>query len=818
MIRLLYIFLLLWSAGISAQFSLTGVVMDENNRPITDAEILVEPNQQFVGVDNKGAYRIQLEEGKHFLTVYSYSFSTRSIEVEIRSDQQLDIILEPLGAKLSEVEIMARREALFGLKRMASVEGTSIYSGKKSEVVLLGQHATNLVSNNPRQIYAQVVGLNIYEGNDAGLQLNIGGRGLDPNRTANFNTRQNGYDISADVLGYPESYYTPPAEALDEIQVVRGAAALQYGTQFGGLVNFIMKRAPKRKLEVKLRNAIGSNGLINNFLSAGGQQNGWEYSGYFQYKQGDGFRPNSDFSSKNAYARISHKWANGIKLSGEYTHLDYIAQQPGGLTDTQFSDDIYQSNRARNYFSVDWNLAALKMEHKINDQWLYDIQLSGLIASRKAVGWRGNPIELNQNPITALDEQDVNGEYVLPRDLIDGRFKNYTVEAKVVRKGNIASQKVTSLLGAKWYLANNKGIQGPGSKKDDADFELYTSEFPDYASQSDFTFPNKNLALFTEHVWHLTDKLEITPGARFEWIKTESKGTYNQVTFDIAGNPIGNKLRSDNRTLDRVFVLMGLGLSYAWSPKVQLYTNISQNYRSVTFSDIRVVSPTFIVDENISDEKGFTLDGGLRGQWGEAINFDVGAFAIKYNDRIGIKLDNRANRVRKNIGDAIIYGAEIFTDINLLALWKGNTDRYRLNLFSNLALTKSEYLRSEENNVVGKQVEFIPAANLKSGIRGGYRNWLLSLQYTYLSEQYTDVENSQAAPVSDSRHGIIGPIYAYDVWDLSMSYRYGLLKVEAGVNNFLDEAYFTRRATGYPGPGIIPSDPRAWYLGVELTF
>ena len=28
-----------------------------------------------------------------------------------------------------------------------------------------------------------------------GLQLNIGGRGLDPNRTSNFNTRQNGYDI-----------------------------------------------------------------------------------------------------------------------------------------------------------------------------------------------------------------------------------------------------------------------------------------------------------------------------------------------------------------------------------------------------------------------------------------------------------------------------------------------------------------------------------------------------------------------------------------------------------------------------------------------
>ena len=89
----------------------------------------------------------------------------------------------------------------------------------------------NLASNNARQIYNQVSGLNIFQNDDAGLQLNIGGRGLDPNRTSNFNTRQNGYDISADVLSYPESYYSPPAEAA-QIQVVRGAASLQYGTQF----------------------------------------------------------------------------------------------------------------------------------------------------------------------------------------------------------------------------------------------------------------------------------------------------------------------------------------------------------------------------------------------------------------------------------------------------------------------------------------------------------------------------------------------------------------------------------------------------------
>ena len=124
----------------------------------------------------------------------------------------------------------------------------------------------NLASNNSRQIYSQVAGLNIFQNDDAGLQLNIGGRGLDPNRSSNFNTRQNSYDISADVLGYPESYYTPPAEALEEIQVIRGAASLQYGTQFGGLLNFKLKETTTyRPISLLTRNTIGSNALYTNF-------------------------------------------------------------------------------------------------------------------------------------------------------------------------------------------------------------------------------------------------------------------------------------------------------------------------------------------------------------------------------------------------------------------------------------------------------------------------------------------------------------------------------------------------------------------------
>ena len=38
------------------------------------------------------------------------------------------------------------------------------------------------------------------------------------------------------------------------------------------------------------------------------------------------------------------------------------------------------------------------------------------------------------------------------------------------------------------------------------------------------------------------------------------------------------------------------------------------------------------------------------------------------------------------------------------------------------------------------------------------------------------------------------------------------------INNVLDEYYFTNRATGYPGPGIIPSPTRNFYVTFEYKF
>ena len=173
-------------------------------------------------------FEIELDKNEiKSLILISDNYPVIEKEISLNNGSIIYINLPSKIQELNEVIVNAKKKKIFELRRLKDYEGTSIFAGKKSEVISLSQSISNLASNNSRQIYSQIAGLNIFENDDAGLQLNIGGRGLDPNRTSNFNTRQNSYDISADVLGYPESYYSPPAEAIEEIQILRGAASLQ---------------------------------------------------------------------------------------------------------------------------------------------------------------------------------------------------------------------------------------------------------------------------------------------------------------------------------------------------------------------------------------------------------------------------------------------------------------------------------------------------------------------------------------------------------------------------------------------------------------
>ena len=799
---LIFLFVFL---NVYSQNTISGIITSTSGAKLSLVEIYNKTSGTKHLSDKNGSFFIEVSQsGTYDFTFYKENYSVLEIEISTSETNKV-IVLDKIN-NLSEVVIQNQKQKIFALNKLRDIEETAIYAGKKTEVISIEKLTANKATNNARQIFAQVVGLTINESSDGGLQLSIGGRGLDPNRTANFNTRQNDYDISADVLGYPESYYATPTEALNEIQVVRGAASLQYGTQFGGLVNFKIKKPTSKPFEIVSRNTIGSFKLFTNFTSISGTNNKLSYYTFYNFKKGDGFRPNSKFESKNYFANLNYNFNDKNSLHFDYTHYSYLAQQAGGLTDEMFKENPLQSNRTRNWFAVNWNLFALRFKHKFDNNADFSLQLFGLDASRKAVGFR-------KNRVTDIDEVG------LERDLIIGEFTNWGTEARFLKRYKINENSSAFLIGAKYYQAENSGIQNAGSSGSDPNFEIASDEFPLSQNQSEYKYPNLNFAIFGENIFKLSQKFSITPGFRFENIKTQASGYFRKINLDNANNILLDVKINEDIVKNRNLFLLGIGLSYKPKNKIEFYGNLSQNYRSVTFNDIRTANPSFEVVANISDEKGFTSDIGFRGQIGDKFTFDTNIFGLYYDDKIGefetTNLSKQIIRRRGNLGTAVTFGFETMFDWSLNKTFFKENEDFNWNVFSNISITDSEYLKSEIASVKGNKVEFVPLFNIKTGTGIGYKNFITSLQFTYLSSQFS---SANLADRNNVNNGVSGQIPAYYVADFSASYKFKYFKLESGITNFTNNSYFTRRATGYPGPGIIPSDSRTFYITLEFTY
>ena len=238
------------------------------------------------------------------------------------------------------------------VQSLPAVKGTYIFAGKKTEVINLDKLDVNRVDNNPRQLFSKIPGVFVYETDGSGNQVNIATRGLDAHRSWEMNVRHNDVMTNSDLYGYPASHFNPPMESIERIEIVRGSGALQYGAQFGGMVNYITKEADStRPFSFETQNSVGSYGLLNTYNAIGGKTDKLQYYAYANYRRSDGYRENSDYHYFAGHAHLQYSISKALKIKLEYNYMDYVNHINGGLTDAQFYDNPKQSTRKRNYYS-----------------------------------------------------------------------------------------------------------------------------------------------------------------------------------------------------------------------------------------------------------------------------------------------------------------------------------------------------------------------------------------------------------------------------------------------------------------------------------
>lgn len=692
-------------------------------------------------------------------------------------------------------------------ERMPEVKDNVIYSGKKNEVLKLNDINANVANSNAREVFARVPGVSVWEYDGSGIQINVATRGLNPNRSWEFNTRQNGYDISSDVFGYPEAYYNPPLEAVEKIEIVRGGAALQYGPQFGGLLNYVLKREKNKPFSFETQTTLGSYNMLSSYNAIGGSTKRFSYYIYNDSKKGDGWRENGNYDARNTHAYLAYKFNDNTSLSAEYTNADYTAKQPGGILDKDLENNARQSNRDRNWFGAPWNLWNVTFDTKFSSRFSFNAKVFGLIGERNSVG--------HLKTINTIDP-------ISNRDVARDFYKNYGIETRSIFTYKMLGQEQNLAFGVRAYEAKtNRKQTDTGTNGYDFDLSVENDKF-----KRDLDFTTSNYAFFAENVFKLNDKLSVTPGIRIESIKNEMEGRYTVTS--------GNDVNVTPATSERTVVLGGFGAQYNFG-KTNFYTNYTQAYRPVLFGDLLPPATTDKVDENLEDNNGFNFDLGYRGDFFNFITFDVSYFYMEYNNRIGTVRkyidDNPAlgtYQFRTNLGESVNKGFEGFVAVDIFKAIKANK-LGKLEAFGSLAFINAKYTDSKvystsgnapnevikETNLSGNRVEYAPKYIHNFGLTYGYKHFTTTIQNKIMSDVYTNAKND----VIPSSNAIDGLIKKYCVYD--MSFKYSFLEnynIRGGINNLFNTSYATRRASGFPGPGLIPNEGRTVYISIGAKF
>jgi Fe(3+) dicitrate transport protein len=707
---------------------------------------------------------------------------------------------KPIQKYLTDVTVVGRNSKS-DYQQMPEIVGTSIYAGKKNALIVLDNVQGNVVTNTMRQVMAKVPGIHIWESDPSGTQIGIAARGLSPNRSWEFNIRQNGYDIAADPFGYPEAYYNPQLQAVQRIEVVRGQGSLQYGPQFGGLVNYILRNGSEinKKFEFETQQTIGSNGLFNTYNAIGGKTKKIHYYSFFDHRNGDGWRQNSRYFTNSGYGTVTYNFTPKIALTAEVMHSHIRSQQPGGLTDSLLNTDAQQSFRSRNWFDIKWTTPALILNYQLSNKARWNTKLFATIGNRNSVGFLQSITTKDSINTTTLDYNN--------RTLLLDAYRNYGLESRILTDYSLGILKNTLSAGIRLYTGTtHRQADGKGTTGTSYDVSVI-GNYP-----RDITFKSTNAAVFVENIFRLAkEKILLIPGIRYEWLQGEASGR-NGYTSAGAEIPLQNITRS------RSFLLAGIGAEYHVTKSTEFYANYSQAYRPIQFANLQAPPTTDVVDENLKDAKGYNIDFGYRGKVKNFLQFDISTFYLQYNNRIGtvtVAATPASYRLITNVGNSISKGFEGYAEMNMLRAFS-KTKNADLIVFASYGYTDATYNGDYKDAATkGKKLENAPQHILRSGITGGYKTFLITAQLSHVSKTFSDANNTE----TPSFNGNTGLIPAYTVGDVTASYK--LLKsysIKAGINNVTNTIYFTRRAGGYPGPGALPADGRNFFISVAAKF
>ncbi|PAW61009.1 MAG: hypothetical protein B9S34_16600 [Opitutia bacterium Tous-C1TDCM] len=689
-----------------------------------------------------------------------------------------DVAAEP-ATRLPAFRVEAEAESDHYIQGpfLPDTQGTRINAGKKTTILDFDSQP-RINGNNYRQALAQAPGLVLSE--ETSPLVSIGYRGLEPHRAQFTQVLKDGIPIHADQFGYPEAYYTPPLDTVDRIEFTRGGAALMYGPQPGGALNYVTNRPrTDRILSGSTLQTFGSEDYYSSFTYVDGTAGRVGYYGYYNHRESDGIRAaNSDYSLDAWLGRLV---LDGASASRWILTLETYAEEhgePGGLTfatgpnAANYLADRRAVSRRHDRFNLDRDAVSLIWEHDFGRgtfaarAWAIDY----LRASRRQGGGGFGTLPTGAAAATNTIERQ--------------QFTTLGAETKIRLDWGDRQQHAFTA-GIQVFQTDSPRTDSRGAAADAVAGSILAKSQRDVVAAP----------VFTEALFRF-GKLSVTPGVRVESIRQRVHELANAAK-SAAGTPLG---RRDDRTTVPLF---GLAVGYDLPAQGQLYFNAAESYRPVIFTQAVPNAATNVINADLEEGRAVQFELGYRAQPAPGLVLDASVFHLDFDNQIGAFALPGGLSTVANVGRAVHRGVELGGSYDLLRLLRGTSGKSSLSFYANALFLDAEF---KSGAAAGRTPQYAPDRLVRTGLlftRGSALKFALT--GTLSADSFADDANSAQRYVP-----------AYAVWDLTAEARLpGLpVRVIAGVNNVFDEDYYNRIRPD----GIDPAPRRNAYVGVALEF
>lgn len=612
-------------------------------------------------------------------------------------------------------------------------------------------------------VLRKVPGVQVFDETGVGILPNIGVRGLNPLRSERALVLVNGVPVApGPYTGTGLSLFPVTLETVDRIDVVRGGAAVHFGpNNIGGVINIITKEVPqvpsmvaREKLTFSSRTA---NVLSDTYMSVGGpisDQAGLQLQG--NLVKGATDRDHSEVTTSNFLADWYVNFTDRARVRGQLQYYNLTADLPGALSPDAYRRDPTQSQRPFDAVEGETVRGSLRYEYDLTDRAQMSWTTFGHILDRQFTF--GQPFDPSQ-PATSVSTS--------PR-----AFDVYGTEPQLVWRHDTfgLSQKLT--LGARYI-------------REEVDFDVnnFTFATNTLTPVRQWNFATDGYAAYISNSFgFLDDRLNITPGIRFENVETD----FQDKIFGFS---------SSNHSQEW---LPGLAIGYQATDEVFLFANMNKSLRPPQVAQVTRGGA-------VGSEVARVYEVGARLTPFSGAELTMTAFRFNYDDQIEF---DRARQLFVNLGETRHQGIEV------AGRWQPEM-LPGLDLSATYTFTDAEQLSGP---FAGKRVPFSSEHLLNLGV--GYRtgSWTLATSASYQSAAFSDAANS----TTESADGATGPIPEFWVWNAQATYTLAsdhnqTSELGLSITNILDNEYYFRGVDTSP-IGRVPGPGRSVSVSYRATF